>query len=237
MKTSIIVGGSRGNGLAISNKLISRGDTVCILSRNNYYSQVDHIPFDLLGKNFHENCMKIVQEMAPIDNLVFCQKNRSDIGDYDYEFDLNVRAVYNFVEIAKNHFSRNGSIVVLGSPAGQFVVDEQPLAYHASKAALEHLVRYYAVKLGPAGVRANCILPGTVIKKENQEFYNSNIGLKELFKKIIPLARQGTSEDIANLVNFLCSDDSSFITGQSIHVDGGLSIVGQESLARSIAGV
>ena len=234
MKTSIIVGGSKGIGLAISNKLKNRGDNVCILSRNNYYSQVDHIPFDLLGENFHENCLKIVHEMAPIDNLVFCQKNRSDIGDYDYEFDLTVRAVHNFIEIATNHFSKNGSIVVLGSPAGQFIVNEQPMAYHASKAALEHLVRYYAVKLGPSSVCVNCILPGTVIKKENKEFYNKNIELKELFKKIIPLARQGTSEDIANVVNFLCSSDSSFITGQSIYVDGGLSIVGQESLLRSV---
>ena len=76
---------------------------------------------------------------------------------------------------------------------------------------------------------------GTVIKRENEEFYNSNIELKGLYKKIIPLGRQGTSEDIANVVNFLCSDDSSFVTGQSFYVDGGLSIMGQEALARSIA--
>ena len=55
-----------------------------------------------------------------------------------------------------------------------------------------------------------------------------------LFKHIIPLSRQGTDDDIAKLVSFLCSDDSSFITGQNIFVDGGLSLVGQESLARKL---
>ena len=93
--------------------------------------------------------------------MYFAKKNRSNIGNYDYEFDLNVRAVSRFIETVKNYFSKSGSIVALGSPAGQFVVDEQPLAYHASKAALEQLVRYYAVKLGSVGVRVNCILPGT----------------------------------------------------------------------------
>ena len=76
MKTSIIVGGSRGNGLAISNKLKNRGDNVSILSRNNYYSQTSHYSFDLLGENFVENCIKIVQEIAPLDYLVFCQKKQ-----------------------------------------------------------------------------------------------------------------------------------------------------------------
>jgi len=237
MKNSIIVGGSRGNGLVISEKLKNRGDNICVLSRKNHNSQLEHIPFDLLDKNIHENCMKIAGNMAPIDNLIFCQKNRSDFDDYNYEFDLNVHSVKDMINAFQDHFSENASIIAIGSPAGQIIVSEQPLSYHASKAALEHLVRYYAVKLGPIGIRVNCLLPGTLIKKENKEFYENELDLKLLFKKIIPLSRQGTSEDLANIVDFLCSEQSSFITGQFIYVDGGLSLHGQESLSRIIAGI
>ncbi len=229
MKNSIIIGGSRGNGLAISEKLKKRGDNICVLSRCNHNSQKEHVAFDLLDSNLYENCIKIANEMGSIDNLIFCQKNRSKAEDYNHEFDLGVHAVKNVINAFKEHFSYNASIVIIGSPAGQAIVSEQSLAYHISKAALEHLVRYYAVKLGPAGIRVNCLLPGTLIKKENKEFFENEKNLKELFNKIIPLSRQGTSEDLANTVDFFCSKKSSYITGQFIYVDGGISLHGQES--------
>jgi len=237
MKNSIIVGGSRGSGLVICEKLKKRGDNICVLSRKNHNSQIEHIPFDLLDENINNNCMKIIDNMSPIDNLIFCQKNRTGVEDYKYEFDLNVHAVKNMIDALQDNFSNSASIVAIGSPAGQTIVSEQPLAYHASKAALEQLVKFYAVKLGPLGVRVNCLLPGTLIKKENKEFYENDLDLKLLFKKIIPLSRQGTSEDLANVVDFLCSQQSSFITGQFIYVDGGISLHGQESLSRMIGGI
>ena len=237
MKNSIIVGGSRGSGLVISEKLKERGDNICVLSRTNHNSQIEHIPFDLLDDNISKNCMKIINKMPSIDNLIFCQKNRTGKDDDNYEFNLNVHSVKRVIEALTENFSDNASIVAIGSPAGQTIVSEQPLAYHASKAAHEQLVKYYAVKLGSKGVRVNCLLPGTLLKKENKEFYENEKDLQNLFKKIIPLGRQGTSEELANAVNFLCSEQSSFITGQIIYVDGGISLNGQESLARSVTGI
>jgi 3-oxoacyl-[acyl-carrier protein] reductase len=235
MKNSIIIGGSRGSGFVISETLKKRGDNIAVLSRTNHNSQIEHVSFDLLDVNVESNCKSIIDKMTPIDNLIFCQKNRTDVESYNYEFDLNVHAVKKVIDSFQDNFSDSASIVAIGSPAGQTIVSEQPLAYHASKAALEQLVRYYAVKLGPKGVRVNCLLPGTLIKKENKEFYENEENLKDLFKKIIPLARQGTSKDLAEAVNFLCSQKSSFITGQIIYVDGGISLHGQESLARTIS--
>jgi len=237
MKTSVVIGGSRGIGLAIYKSLKNRGDNVYVLSRNSHPSEENHIVFDLMSENFSNDCAKILNKISSIDNLIFCQKNRMKVDDYDYEFNLGVRSVYKFINNVKDHLQKNGSIIAMGSPAGQFIINDQTLAYHASKAALEQLVRYYAVKLGSSGVRVNCVLPGTVKKQENTSFYDNNDELKALFKKMIPLARQGTSEDVANLVDFLCSDKSSFITGQSFYVDGGLSILGQEALVRSISGI
>lgn len=97
------------------------------------------------------------------------------------------------------------------------------------------MVRYYAVTLGPRRIRVNSVSPGTVLKDESKDFYLKNEQLYNLYKGIIPLGRMGTAEEVANVVAFLCSSKASFITGQNIVVDGGLSLIWQETLARKVA--
>jgi NAD(P)-dependent dehydrogenase (short-subunit alcohol dehydrogenase family) len=80
------------------------------------------------------------------------------------------------------------------------------------------------------------VSPCTFIKQENQEFYSTNEKLGNVFKQVIPLGRMGTAADSANAIAFLCSPQAAFITGQKITVDGGVSLLSQESLARRIAG-
>jgi len=112
---------------------------------------------------------------------------------------------------------------------------QQDASYHASRAALSGLAKYYAAILGPKGIRCNLVLPSTIIKPENEYFFTESNGVRNMIEKITPLGRMGTAVDIANMVEFLCSEKASFITGQSFFVDGGLSIVGQESIARGYA--
>ncbi|HEX8096589.1 MAG TPA: SDR family oxidoreductase, partial [Pyrinomonadaceae bacterium] len=95
--------------------------------------------------------------------------------------------------------------------------------------------RYYAVKLGPRGVRVNCVSPGAVLKDESKDFYLKNERLYNLYRRITPLGRMATSEEIADVVTFLCGPKAAFITGQNIIVDGGLSLGWHESLARGLA--
>ena len=97
-------------------------------------------------------------------------------------------------------------------------------------------MRYYAVRYGPKNIRCNCILPSTVVKPENKDFFSRNNKIRKMIEKITPLGRMGSSQDIANLIEFLCSDKSSYITGNLFYIDGGLSLVGQESIARDILG-
>jgi NAD(P)-dependent dehydrogenase (short-subunit alcohol dehydrogenase family) len=99
------------------------------------------------------------------------------------------------------------------------------------------LVRYFAVMLASKGIRVNCVSPCTFVKQENQAFYSQNEKLRNLFKLVIPLGRMGNAVDSANVIAFLCSPQSSFVTGQKITVDGGVSLLSQESLARKIAGL
>jgi len=170
-----------------------------------------------------------------IDNLIFCHRYRGN--DRKIEYEITVESICEIIEILEDKFTKNGSIIIVGSTASKFIFDEQPVGYHASRAALESLTKYFAVSLGVQGVRCNYISFGTVIKKENRNFFTSDNPVTKLIKEITPLKSIGNATDIAHLVEFLCSNKASFITGQSICVDGGLSLVGQESIGRRIKGL
>ena len=124
--------------------------------------------------------------------------------------------------------------MLLGSNAGSFVLDEQPASYHCIRSGIESLTRYFAVELGKFNIRCNCVIFSTVVKPENKDFFQPDNRVRKLIEKITPLKRIGMAEDIAGVVFLLCSDDASFMTGQSVFVDGGLSLVGQENIGREL---
>ena len=165
-----------------------------------------------------------------IKNLIFCQRFRGD--NLHSHFEVSFFPVVALIEKLKSKMENNSSVVIINSYVSSYISDDQPLGYQASKASLINLVKFYAVNLGAKKIRFNSILPGTTIKPESEKFYKKNIKYKKISNKIIPLRRLGNTKDIANLVEFLCSDKASYITGQSIYLDGGLSLVGQETVAR-----
>ena len=134
------------------------------------------------------------------------------------------------------HFDPNGdrSICIVTSNASSFVARNQTLAYHTSKAALKQMARFYAVKFGPQGIRVNVVSPCTFVKPESATYYAGQHELQALYKRITPLARMGTAKEVAKTVAFLCGPDASFITGQELTVDGGLSLMLQDALAREV---
>ena len=148
-----------------------------------------------------------------------------------------MKGVDNVIKAVSNKLNKNSSVVIISSNASHFVSEEQPAEYHSSRAALDGLMRYYAVAYGNKGIRFNSILPSTLIKPENIDFFTKDNKVRKMIENITPLGRMGEADDIANLVEFLCSPKSSFITGNSFFVDGGLSIIGQESIARDLLGL
>ena len=228
MANSLIIGGTKGIGSVVRSFLRNRGDVVHTVSRSNVDDKF-HITC-----NISDDCSVISNTINSIDNIIFMHRYRGD--NWDEEFNITVKGVDNVIKSIMHKFSKNVSIVILSSNASHFILNEQSAEYHSSRAALEGLMRYYAVKYGSKNIRCNCILPSTVVKPENKDFFSENNKIRKMIEKITPLGRMGTSEDIANLIDFLCSEKSSFITGNLIYIDGGLSLVGQESIARDILG-
>ena len=182
---------------------------------------------------------EIAERNGPLNNVVFLQRYKGEGDKWVGEMETSLTATKNAIEVVSSRFSATGekSIVLVSSIADEHVAEGQPAGYHVAKAGLHHMARYYAVALGPKGIRVNCVSPCTFIKQENASFYARSPALVELFKRTIPLGRMGTAADSANVIAFLCSPEAAFVTGQRITVDGGVSLLSQESLARKIAGV
>jgi cupin fold WbuC family metalloprotein len=158
---------------------------------------------------------------------------------WDGELETSLTATRFVIDRLADQFSERGdrSIVIVSSIADQFVSDSQPVGYHVAKSGLHQMTRYYAVQLGQRGIRVNCVSPSTVIKEENRAWYARNASLTELFNAAIPLGRMATARDVAQVIWFLCSPLAGFVTGQRIAVDGGVSLLAQEALARRLTGL
>jgi NAD(P)-dependent dehydrogenase (short-subunit alcohol dehydrogenase family) len=118
---------------------------------------------------------------------------------------------------------RGGVIVNTGSVSG-LVGEPDLVAYNTSKAAIINLTRQLAADYSREGIRINCVCPGWIRTGFNDPLFPgwSEQAIQELVERQVPLGRQGTAEEIADAVAFLCCDDARYITGHALVVDGGL---------------
>jgi meso-butanediol dehydrogenase / (S,S)-butanediol dehydrogenase / diacetyl reductase len=117
-----------------------------------------------------------------------------------------------------------GAIVITSSTSG-FQGEQSLCAYNTSKGALMNLSRHLAVQHAKEGIRVNCICPGWVDTPFNDPVYETTGFDESSLDTFVPLGRQGTPEDIASSVLFLVSDEASYITGQMLIVDGGMTVI------------
>lgn len=242
-KVALITGGTRGIGRAIALKLSEEGYNIAIsYINNNKKAQevVDEIEknnvkalaikADVSKEEEVNNMMKVInKELGNIDVLVnnagITRDNlliRMKTEDWDQVIDTNLRGVFLCTKaVARGMMKkRYGKIVNIASIVGISGNTGQG-NYSASKAGVIGFTRSIAKELGSRGINVNAVAPG-FIETDMTQVLEDNI--KDEMLKSIPLNRAGKPEDVANLVVFLCSEKADYITGQVIHVDGGMLI-------------
>ena len=119
------------------------------------------------------------------------------------------------------HNKRSGSIVSLASTHGVVSLAERS-AYGISKAAIIHMTRMLAYEWAAHGIRVNAIAPGTIETPSRAAYFDANPGTREAMLKRVPLGKFGTQDDVAGAVAYLAGEDSAFVTGHTLLLDGGL---------------
>ena len=130
--------------------------------------------------------------------------------------------------------SGGGSIVNTSSVHGLLSAPKK-MVYEAGKTAVIGLTRQMACDFGPMGIRVNAVCPGHIVTERMQQRWGENTTGLKFFAAQYPVRRTGKPVDIANGIVFLCSEEASFITGQALAIDGGLTIQLQEDLACNLA--
>ena len=151
------------------------------------------------------------------------------VNDWDFSFNLNVRSMYIMTRAMLPKMIANGGGVILNmaSVLGARKSAPNRLAYAASKAAVEGFTRALAVDHVKQNIRVNCVCPGTVDTPSLSERINAFADPAQARKDFInrqPMGRLATAEEIAETFVYLVSDESSFMTGQAVFVDGGMSL-------------
>ena len=239
-KTAIITGGGRDIGRACAIKLAAEGANVAInyfASSEGAESAVAEIKaaggnaFALQGDlnaqaGVDALVSKAVADFGGVDVLInntgglIARKTISEMSleHWNAVMDLNLTSTFLMVKACLPHL-KSGAIVNLASQAGRDGGGPGSVAYAASKGAVMTMTRGLAKELGP-NIRVNAICPGMI----DTDFHNIHTKpeVRKNVENATPVKRQGVPEDIANLVVFLACDDSAFITGANVDINGGM---------------
>ena len=238
-KSILITGASGSIGLAISKKVISNGyDAVLCYNRNDsfineikdyskdYDVNIRFLKIDVANRDEAKNILlKDIEDNSPYYGVVLSSGITMDNAfpamtgeEWDNVIDVNLKSFYNIVNpivMPMIRCRKGGRIIAISSVSG-IIGNRGQVNYAASKAGLIGAVKSLAIELGKRNITVNCIAPGVI----ESEMINDEI--IDHAKNMIALKRIGKPEDVANVVNFLLSDEANYITKQVISVDGGM---------------
>ena len=238
MKGAIVTGGAHGIGRVIVNQLASEGWHVGILDL--------HVADVERDEKLPKNCVAISADVSDVNSVEKAIKQFGSTPDLL----VNNAGIVRFgplLTLAQSEFEAVvrvnliGTFTVSRQVAALMIADDKPGniisitsmngvvpgpnsgAYTSTKAGVALLTKQMALEWGPNGIRVNSIAPG-LIDAGMSNAVHADLEIREAREKRIPLRRLGTAQDIANLVSFLASEQSSYITGENILVDGGVTM-------------
>ncbi|MBH5316678.1 3-oxoacyl-[acyl-carrier-protein] reductase [Paenibacillus sp. GSMTC-2017] len=240
-KKALVTGASRGIGRAIAIALAEAGADVAINYSGNEASAAETAAavealgrrafivkanvgkaaeFDAMVKDVLEQfgALDILVNNAGItrDNLIMRMKEE----EFDSVIETNLKGVFNGIKAVSRSMmkQRSGRIINISSVVGVLGNPGQA-NYVAAKAGVIGLTKASARELSSRGITVNCVAPGFIQTEMTDKLSDD---MKETLSGQIPLARLGEATDIANVVRFLASDAAAYMTGQTVHVDGGM---------------
>ncbi len=242
-KVGVVTGGNSGIGLATAKAFVAEGAKVAIFGRNQetLSSALAELGDGALGvqgdvKNLGDLerlFTTVAEKLGKVDALfvnaggaTLTPFDQVDEANYDHQMDVNVKGAFFTVQKALPHMN-DGASVVLNSSIANATGIAGISVYSATKAAVRSFARTLSAELVKSrGIRVNVVSPGPIqtpifgrmglTEQQSQEFGSSIV-------EAVPLGRVGQPEEIANTVVFLASDDSSYMVGSEIVVDGGMS--------------
>ncbi len=244
-KRFLVAGGTRGIGKAITLRFARSGASVIAIHVRDVDSakklkeqslqedlDVEIHRADLTNPKGIESIQRYLDDSGwtSLSGLVYCAATgvhkpieELTLRHFDWTFALNIRAFFEFVKAMLPKFSKGSSLVAVTSAGAQRAVPFYAVV-GASKGALESLMRNLAMELAPRGIRVNALRPGSVMTDAWKAMPDHEERIAEAIRRT-PTGRLVTPEEVASAALFLCSDAASGMVGQTLIVDGGVSIV------------
>lgn len=236
-KNALVTGGTSGIGLAVARNFVDSGARVVVTGRRD---TGDHLAREI-GARFLRCDASIEAEVAAcleqagqwlgkLDVLVInagCAADEGSIEQFDSEgmdaiVDLNLKGAFYALKHAPAHLRDGASIIYTGSVAGSGLTHAGTGVYAASKAGGAYLARTSAIENAPRQIRVNCVCPA-LIADTGMMVADDGGDEARFLGTLTAFGRMGRQDEVVGIYNFLASDAATFITGQEIRVDGGMS--------------